>query len=49
MQTIKSEITSVVHSLPWFIAQDEGLFAAEGLQAEFVRAPQRGTWKSKRV
>src|SRR5438552_5330982 len=46
-QTIRSEITSVVHSLPWFIAQDEGLFAAESLQAELVRAPQRGTWKRK--
>ena len=47
VQIVRSEITSVVHSLPWFIAQDSGLFAAEGLQAEFVRAPQRGTWKSK--
>jgi len=41
---IRSEITSAVHSLPWLIAQDEGLFAAEGLEAEFVHAPQRGTW-----
>ena len=47
MQTIRSEITSVVHSLPWFIAQDEGLFTEEGLQVEFVRAPQRGSWKTK--
>ncbi|MBM2810047.1 MAG: nitrate transporter substrate-binding protein [Chloroflexi bacterium] len=45
-QTIRSEITSVVHSLPWFIAQDGGLFAEQGLQVEFVQAPQRGTWKS---
>ncbi|MPZ15353.1 MAG: ABC transporter substrate-binding protein [Chloroflexi bacterium] len=45
--TIRSEVTSAVHSLPWLIAQDEGLFAAEGLQAESIRAPQRGTWKSK--
>jgi len=46
-QTIRSEITSVVHSLPWFIAQDECLLAEEGLQAAFVRAPQRGQWKKK--
>ena len=46
-KTIRSEVTSVVHSLPWLIAQDEGLFAEEGLTAEFVYAPQRGTWKSK--
>ena len=44
-QKIRSEITSTVHSLPWLIAQDEGLFAEEGLEAELVRAPQRGTWK----
>lgn len=48
-RTIRSEVTSVVHSLPWLIAQDEGLFAEEGLQAESVRAPQRGTWKNKAV
>lgn len=46
-QTIRSEITSIVHSLPWFIAEDEGLFAEEGLRAEFVRAPQRGSWRTK--
>ena len=44
-KTIRSEVTSVVHSLPWLIAQNEGLFAEEGLQGESVRAPQRGTWK----
>ncbi len=42
---IRSEITSTVHSLPWLIAQDERLFAEEGIEAEFVRAPLRGTWK----
>lgn len=47
LKVVRSEITSVVHSLPWLIAQDEGLFAAEGLQAEFVYAPQRGTWQQK--
>ena len=47
MRTVRSEVTSVVHSLPWLISQDEGLFEREGLRAEFVRAPQRGSWKSK--
>ena len=45
MRTVRSEVTSVVHSLPWLIAEDEGLFAEEGLKAEFVYAPQRGSWK----
>ncbi len=45
-QTVRSEITSVVHSLPWLIARDEGLFAEEGLVAEFVYAPQRGSWRN---
>ena len=45
--TVRSEVTSVVHSLPWLIAQDEGLFAEEGLRGESVRAPQRGSWNSK--
>lgn len=44
---IRSEVTSVVHSLPWLIAQDEVLFARAGLEVEFVRAPQRGIWKLK--
>lgn len=47
MKTVRSEITSVVHSLPWLVAQDEGLFEAEGLRGEFVFAPQRGTWRTK--
>jgi NitT/TauT family transport system substrate-binding protein len=44
---IRSEVTSVVHSLPWLIAQDAGLFAQEGLEVDFVHAPQRGTWKAR--
>ena len=46
-KTIRSEVTSAVHSLPWLIAQDEALFAEEGLEAESVHAAQRGAWKSK--
>jgi NitT/TauT family transport system substrate-binding protein len=30
-----------VFSLPWLVARDEGLFAAEKLQVKFVRSPQR--------
>jgi NitT/TauT family transport system substrate-binding protein len=47
MVKVRTEITSVVHSLPWLIAQDEGLFADEGIEADFVNAPQRGTWMRK--
>ena len=35
---IVSEISGIVFSLPWLVARDEGLFAAEGLQVELVRA-----------
>ncbi len=43
---VRSEITSRVFSLPWLVAQEEGLFAQEGLEVEFIHAPQRGTWKA---
>ncbi len=45
LRKVKTEITSVVHSLPWLIARDEGLFQAEGLAVELHRSPDRGTWK----
>jgi NitT/TauT family transport system substrate-binding protein len=44
MPKIRTEVTSVVHSLPWLIAAEEGFFTREGLEVEFVNAPQRGTW-----
>ncbi|MPZ47928.1 MAG: ABC transporter substrate-binding protein [Dehalococcoidia bacterium] len=47
MAKVRTEVTSIVHSLPWLIAQDEGLFADEGIEVEFVHAPQRGAWLSK--
>jgi NitT/TauT family transport system substrate-binding protein len=47
MTRVRTEVTSVVHSLPWLIAEDEGLFAKEGIEVEFVHAPQRGTWLRK--
>jgi NitT/TauT family transport system substrate-binding protein len=47
MKTVRSEITSVVHSLPWLVAQEEHLFEEEGLNGEMVYAPQRGTWQKR--
>ena len=44
MAKVRTEVTSVVHSLPWLIADEEGLFAREGIEVEFVNAPQRGQW-----
>jgi hypothetical protein len=38
MKKITNEISSVVYSLPWFIARDEGYFLAEGLDVEFIKA-----------
>lgn len=35
---IVNEISSVVYSLPWFVARDEGFFDAEGLDVEFLKA-----------
>ena len=49
MKKVRSEITSAIHSLPWLIARDEGLFEREGVAVEFIHAPQRGTWKANRV
>ena len=39
---ITSDIAGgAVFSLPWLVARDEGLFAAENLDVEFVRSPKR--------
>jgi len=35
---IVNEISSVIYSLPWFVARDEGYFTEEGLDVEFVKA-----------
>ena len=45
LKKVKTEITSAVHSLPWFIGRDEGLFQKEGLAVELHRAPDRGVWR----
>jgi len=49
MRKVRSEITSAIHSLPWLIARDEGFFEREGIEVEFIRAPQRGSWKARRT
>ena len=42
MKKVVSEISGAVFSLPWFIARDHGLFAAEGIDMEFVRTRTSG-------
>ena len=42
MKKVVSEISGVVFSLPWLVAKDEGLFEAEGIDMEFVRALNSG-------
>ena len=36
MKKLISETSGAIFSLPWFVAKDEGLFAAEGIDMEFV-------------
>jgi NitT/TauT family transport system substrate-binding protein len=42
MKKVVSEISGTVFSLPWLIAKDHGLFEAEGIDMEFVRARTSG-------
>ena len=42
MKKVVSEISGVVFSLPWLVAKDNGLFEAEGIDMEFVRAQPSG-------
>ena len=42
MKKVVSEISGVVFSLPWLVAKDYGLFEAEGIDMEFVRAQSSG-------
>jgi NitT/TauT family transport system substrate-binding protein len=42
MKKVASEISGTVFSLPWLIAKDHGLFEAEGIEMEFVRARPSG-------
>ena len=43
---IRSEYAQAVFNLPWLVAQDEGLFAKEGIEVEFVRS---GGWDKSRA
>ena len=38
---ITTEIVQSVFGLPWLVANEEGLFAEEGLEVEFVRGRDR--------
>ena len=42
MKKVVSEISGAVFSLPWMVAKDHGLFEAEGIDMEFVRAQSSG-------
>jgi len=42
MKKVVSEISGVVFSLPWLVAKDNGLFEAEGIDMEFVKAIRTG-------
>ena len=41
LKKITSEYGQAVFNLPWLVAQEEGLFAREGLEVEFIRARER--------
>jgi len=38
MKKVRSEISGIVFSIPWLIAKDHGLFEAEGIDMEFIKA-----------
>jgi NitT/TauT family transport system substrate-binding protein len=38
MKKVTNEYSQAVFNLPWLVAQEEGLFADEGLEVEFLRA-----------
>ena len=42
MKKVVSEIIGTVFSLPWLIAQDNGLFTEQGIDMEFVRTLPTG-------
>ena len=41
VKKITSEYSQVVFNLPWVVAQDEGVFAEEGLEVEFIKGRER--------
>ena len=38
MKKVMSETNGAVFSLPWYLAKDEGFFASEGIDVQFVEA-----------
>ena len=38
MKQVGSETSGAVFSLPWFVAKDEGFFAEEGIDMQFVES-----------
>ena len=38
MKKVMSETNGAVFSLPWYVAKDEGFFASEGINVQFVEA-----------
>jgi NitT/TauT family transport system substrate-binding protein len=40
MKKVTNEFSQAVFNLPWLVAQEEGLFAQEGIEVEFLRARQ---------
>jgi len=41
MKHITNEYGQAIFNLPWLVAQDEGLFAAEGIEVSFLRGRER--------
>ena len=42
MKKVLSETNGALFSLPWLVAKDNGLFEAEGIDMEFVKAIRSG-------
>ena len=38
MKKVVSETSGAVFNLPWFVAKDEGFFAEEGIDMQFVES-----------
>ncbi len=53
LKKITNEISSIIYSLAWHVARDEGYFAAEGFDVEFIPAgagtPKSGSTDPKSV
>ena len=47
MKRITNEFSQAVFNLPWLVAQEEGLFAQEDIEVEFLRARQWDTTRAR--